>query len=267
MHIYDIPATEVVSTYKWLGVSQKSYFPLILSIKLCILFGYLRIFKIDRLTKWAIWFGTTACGIFYIVTFFVDLFRCKPIAAAWNPSIEGTCMSYAAFPWATGIFNMISDFYILLVPLPPILKLNMPLAQRIRIVSIFSLGVFTCVASVMRFVISTKYADDPDQTYISAKVLYWTVLEINIGLICACATTFRAFFVTGTPKSLGSLVRSLLGDRSASRTNVASLPGSRKSGDDSYRSSEEGGQGRTRTVWNLLSRPSKPDLRGQTAGV
>lgn len=52
VHIYDIRATEIINTLKWLTVAQKSYFPLILSIKLCILIGYLRIFQIDRVTKW-----------------------------------------------------------------------------------------------------------------------------------------------------------------------------------------------------------------------
>jgi hypothetical protein len=100
----------------------------------------MRIFQIDRVTKWGLWFGVFACSVFYIVTFFVDVFRCKPVEAAWNPTVKGTCMSYAAFPWATGIFNMISDFYILVLPLPPILRMNMPLVRRLRIAAIFGLG-------------------------------------------------------------------------------------------------------------------------------
>lgn len=97
-------------------------------------------FETDRGTKWAIWFGLAACSVFYLVTFFMDVFRCKPVAAAWNPTVGGTCLSYAAFPWATGVFNVISDFYILLLPLPIIFKMHMPMARRLRIASIFGLG-------------------------------------------------------------------------------------------------------------------------------
>lgn len=125
---------------QWLAASQESYFPLILSIKLCILLGYLRVFKTDRGTNWGIWIGLATCSIFYIVTFFIDLFRCKPVEAAWNPAVNGTCLSYAAFPWATGVFNVVSDFYILLLPLPIIFQMHMPLARRLRIASIFGLG-------------------------------------------------------------------------------------------------------------------------------
>ncbi|KAF2866564.1 hypothetical protein BDV95DRAFT_203271 [Massariosphaeria phaeospora] len=263
MHTYDIRVSEILNTLKWLTVSQKSYFPLILSIKLCILIGYLRIFKIDRVTRWGIWFGVFACTVFYFVTFLIDILRCKPVEAAWNPSIKGKCISYAAFPWATGIFNMISDFYILALPLPPILKMNMRLARRLRIASIFGLGLFTCVASIMRFVVSRQYALNPDQTYVAAKVLHWTVLEINISLICACATGFPAFFDATAPRSLGSLVGSLLAKRSGSQLNVTSSPGSDKDCEESYRSSEERVQGRSKNRWKFLSRPSKNSLNNQ----
>lgn len=35
-------------------------------------------------------------------------------------------------------------------------------------------GDSTCVCSIMRFVVSRQYITDPDQTYVAAKVLYWT---------------------------------------------------------------------------------------------
>ncbi|KAH8882982.1 hypothetical protein GQ53DRAFT_831171 [Thozetella sp. PMI_491] len=239
MHMYDIRASEILETLKWLVISQKFYFPLVLFVKLCLLLGYLRIFKIDLATKWGIWVGIVVCSLFYIIIFFVDLFRCKPIEATWNPTIQGTCMSYAAFPYATGIFNIVSDFYILLLPLPVIFMMTMPWTRRLRIASVFGLGAFTCVASIMRFVVSLWYAQNPDQTYVAAKVLYWTVLEINIGLICACATTFPAFFDTATPRSFGTVIRSLLARGSRSQTTVGSPQRSNKSGEASYRSGEE----------------------------
>jgi len=112
-----------------------------MSIKLCILVGYLRSFKADRATKQGIWFGAFGCAVFYLTAFFVDVFRCKPVKAAWNPTIKGKCMSYAVFPWATGIFNMISDFYILVLLLPPIWRMNMSLAQCLGMGLIIGLGI------------------------------------------------------------------------------------------------------------------------------
>ncbi|KAI1425600.1 hypothetical protein F5Y12DRAFT_714095 [Xylaria sp. FL1777] len=231
MHIYDIRATEILHTFRvlfWLTVTQKSSFPLILAIKLCVLFGYLRIFSVDRLTKWGIWIGIVVISIFYIVSFFLVLFRCIPVEASWNPTVKGRCLSYAAFLDAIGVFNIISDFYILLLPLRPIFSLNMGIARHLRIASIFGLGLFTCIASIFRFVLSIQYATDPDQTYVAAKVLYWTILEINIGLICPCIITSPTFFDTGAPKSFGSLLGGLLAKRPGSQSKVGSPVGSNK---------------------------------------
>ncbi|OCL09525.1 hypothetical protein AOQ84DRAFT_220784 [Glonium stellatum] len=234
----------------WLTISQWSYLPAILSIKLCILLGYNRIFQIDRMTKRLIWFAIFALTVFYIICFFCDLFYCTPVQRAWNRALPGHCISYAALPWATGIFNIISDFYILIIPMPLILGLTMKLARKIRIVSIFSLGLFTCIASIMRFVVTQQSVTNPDQTYVAAKLLYWAVLEINLGIICSCATVFPAFFDASAPKSLGSLVSKLLSSRSASQANITPTESKRSYDDD-----EERGRG-----LRFLSKPSQVGL-------
>ncbi|KAI0466953.1 hypothetical protein F4859DRAFT_495801 [Xylaria cf. heliscus] len=119
--------------------------------------------------------------------------------------------------------------------------MNMDLSRRLRIASIFGLGLFTCIASIFRFVVSIQYASNPDQTYVAAKVLYWTILEINIGLICPCVITSPAFFDAAAPKSFVSLLGSLLAKSSGSQSNIASPPGSNKSDKGSCRSTEDRG--------------------------
>ncbi|KAF2184196.1 hypothetical protein K469DRAFT_689521 [Zopfia rhizophila CBS 207.26] len=98
MHMYLIPASEILDTLKWLTLSQISYFLTVIFIKLCILIGYNRMFKIDPITKWLVWVGVFGLSVVYIVIFFLDLFRCNPIEIAWNPTIKGKCVSYTAFP-------------------------------------------------------------------------------------------------------------------------------------------------------------------------
>jgi hypothetical protein len=65
--------------------------------------------------------------LFYFICFFVDLFRCTPMATAWNPSIKGKCLSY-------------TDFYILLIPMPLLFGLHMDMGRRIKLIAIFGLG-------------------------------------------------------------------------------------------------------------------------------
>ncbi|KUJ10853.1 uncharacterized protein LY89DRAFT_739839 [Mollisia scopiformis] len=221
MHTYDIPASKFLITFKWLTISQWCYFPAVLSVKVCILLTYLRIFQINRTAKWMICFGIAAMIIFYIVAFFCTLFYCVPVQRAWDRTVPGHCISYSAWPYATGIFNFCSDFFILLIPLRPIFTLTMPFWRKVRILCIFSMGLFTCVASIMRFVVTLQSINNPDQTYVAAKVLYWAIIEINLGIICTCAIVFPAFFDTSEPNSFGSLFGSLLSSRLSSKSELS----------------------------------------------
>ena len=51
---------------------------------------------------------------------------------------------------ASGWFNLGSDVTILLLPLRPILRLQVPWISKVRIAAIFGLGIFACAASAVR---------------------------------------------------------------------------------------------------------------------
>ncbi|KAF2708714.1 hypothetical protein K504DRAFT_502736 [Pleomassaria siparia CBS 279.74] len=233
MHLWDIRASDTLYLFKIFSVALKVYMPTILAVKLCLLLGYHRVFHIDRKAKYAIWAGVVANTAFYVAFFLIDLFRCKPMAAAWNPTITAKkCIAYEFFPWATGVFNIISDFYILLIPMPIIFHLNMSLAHRTRLIAIFGLGFFTCITSIMRLVSTSQASANPDKLYMGAKYMHWPILEVNVGLICACAITFPAFFDASLPSSFGSFISKLRAGTgsSGSRTEFNNMepPGMRR---------------------------------------
>ena len=66
-------------------------------------------------------------------------------------SIVQYCFTRQRKVWvASGWFNLVSDVTILLVPLRPILCLQIPWTSKIRIAAIFGLGIFACAASAAR---------------------------------------------------------------------------------------------------------------------
>ncbi|KIN08345.1 hypothetical protein OIDMADRAFT_175163 [Oidiodendron maius Zn] len=252
-HIYEVSIAEMLKAFKLITVTEILYSPVMLAIKSCLLVGFLRLFKANRTIKWLIWISLGLLSIFYTVTFLSVIFYCHPVQKSWDPLVPGHCINYSGFPWATGIFNIISDFCILFLPMQPVFKLSMKLGRRIRVASIFGLGLFTCVASIMRFVETIQNVNNPDQTYIGVRILYWAVLEINIGIICACATSFPAFFDASVPGSLGSFVTKLLTTRTrSSSASQTELTGQEK------KNSQEAGTGRTMKGPNFYSRPSRP---------
>ena len=57
--------------------------------------------------------------IFYLVETIFEIDICTPREKIWNPLMEtGHCYNVDATFMATGIFNVLSDFAILILPMP-----------------------------------------------------------------------------------------------------------------------------------------------------
>lgn len=67
-------------------------------------------------------------------------FQCNPIAKLWNPFLEGSCVhAYDLYLWNT-ILNVVTDFLVLLVPIPMLRKLQIPKKQKWGLAGLFAIG-------------------------------------------------------------------------------------------------------------------------------
>lgn len=71
---------------------------------------------------------------------FIQLFACNPVAKSWDKSIPGTCQPISVMRNMNSSANIVSDFIILMLPLPIIWRLELPLKQRMAVAGIFGLG-------------------------------------------------------------------------------------------------------------------------------
>lgn len=141
-HVWDIPLSMMIDMGKHQVIVQLLYQPTTLMIKLSVLVCYHAIFnQRGRAAQTAIWAGIVVCVMFYTVLFFCSLFYCNPIAKSYNPSLPGKCMSFTALPWASGIFNVISDAYIFALPIPFVWSLKMRMEKKVRLLAVFGLGI------------------------------------------------------------------------------------------------------------------------------
>jgi hypothetical protein len=68
---------------------------------------------------------------------------CSPQERVWNKLITtGHCFDWQAKYMATGIFNVISDFEILILFMIVIWKLQTPFKKKIMMIAIFATGVW-----------------------------------------------------------------------------------------------------------------------------
>ena len=84
--------------------------------------------------------GIFGCLIFFTAILFRSIFSCSPLQKYWNPLLPGHCISQAVASYITGVFNIISDLYILILPMPCIWGLQLDTGRKLRIMGIFSVG-------------------------------------------------------------------------------------------------------------------------------
>lgn len=80
--------------------------------------------------------------VFYGVTTIVFGVLCGPRGGeGWLQSAQtARCRSSVNMDYAQGIFGVISDFYILILPMPNVFKLHLPFRKKIGIAAIFMTG-------------------------------------------------------------------------------------------------------------------------------
>lgn len=78
----------------------------------------------------------------YVAIFFSLLFACKPIAASWDPLLLPTavCLNRGGIYIAQAVIGIVTDVLLLALPIPTVLKLQMPNKQKIGLVGIFGVG-------------------------------------------------------------------------------------------------------------------------------
>jgi hypothetical protein len=88
--------------------------------------------------------------------------------------------------------NVITDLILVVFPLPYVWSLHAPITQRIVLGGMFALGIFVSIVSMIRLSILLDTAGGTlDLTYTFKDVYLWSLVEINVGLICTCLPSLR----------------------------------------------------------------------------
>ena len=114
-------------------------------VKVSILLQYLRIFVPSRNGNLPLFVAIHLCMwiviIVYLVFTFFDIFLCTPRAKLWDPSITtGHCFDGNDTFEASGIFNVVSDLIILILPMPTLWRLQLSLKRRLLTMGVFAAG-------------------------------------------------------------------------------------------------------------------------------
>lgn len=192
--------------------------------KLSIIFFYYRLFPVPFFRK-VLYFVLFLVIGWWIAIIVVAIFQCRPYSYFWNqyvdPTATGKCINIESFFIGNGAASVVTDFIILMTPIPMVWRLQMPVMQRLSVLGIFFLGglyvsipfyyIFSnrmaissvCIAGVIRLYVLTKMFQSADLTWNMSQAFIWSSVEPNIGIVCACLPTLRPLIRQCLPRWFG----------------------------------------------------------------
>jgi branched-subunit amino acid transport protein AzlD len=119
--------------------------------KFSILYFYLQFFPFVvfpklRTTIYVTMAATLASGLAFTMAV---VFQCTPISAAWNGFDEFTpasemasahCINVNVYGFTGASINLAFDLWLMLLPMPELIKLTLPLRKKIAVCLMFAVG-------------------------------------------------------------------------------------------------------------------------------
>ncbi|KAL1638050.1 hypothetical protein SLS58_009071 [Diplodia intermedia] len=174
-------------------------------VKVSLLLFYLRIFP-DAGFRKVVWGTLVLTLCFGTGGILVFAFQCTPINHAWHgwdDGHPGSCVNLGIFVLTCATLNIVLDFWVIVLPIPGILKLQSSIRTKLQIVTMFCTGFFVTGVSIYRAVMVRKFATkNPTWDYFDGG--YWSMIEIDVSIICNCMPAIRKLLGHVTPKLFGS---------------------------------------------------------------
>ncbi|KAI1498013.1 hypothetical protein F5X99DRAFT_394875 [Biscogniauxia marginata] len=208
-HIWDTPALWIFEALKYFTIATYIYILCAASIKLTFLFFYRRLFSIQSSARYFINSGIIFVLCLNLGLFFATLFSCTPVEREWDTTVPGHCIDPVILPWLSGASSSATDIYVLVLPIPLVWNLKMGIRYKLKVLAVFSIGAFSCAASLVRLGATPILHSSHDATWNLSYISLWATLEVNVGIICACLMLLPAFLDRHFPTKTKSFLSRL----------------------------------------------------------
>ncbi|KAJ5618247.1 hypothetical protein N7528_006890 [Penicillium herquei] len=188
-------------------------------VKFSMLSLYLDIFRGKTFKILAYTIGVLSIMLM-VAMFLVGGLICHPIQKNWDVTlVGGHCGNSTLMDLLTAIINMLLDLGIVIIPLPQLWNLQLSRTRKMMLSGIFSLGILICAMNITRIVF-VETLDTSDVTASMAMIGLFSILEVNVGMICASLPALGPLifgtqqrFSDGSPKGSSGMMNSFARER------------------------------------------------------
>ena len=160
----------------------------IYTIKACMLLMYTRL-TLGLATQRMVFYLAIYVSIGWAATEIAFFTACRPFKGYWAmPPPNPQCTTLQHYAIVQACFNISSDTLMLFIPLPLLLRLNVPWKQKAVLLLIFSMGIFVILAAILTKVFNLSNIWDPSYmlwytreasvaVYVSNLPMIWPLLR------------------------------------------------------------------------------------------
>ncbi|KAK4192056.1 hypothetical protein QBC35DRAFT_553728 [Podospora australis] len=164
--------------------------------------------KSRNITRHIVVFTSVVVVLDAFVFIVVSLIQCRPLSDVWTITTEPQqCIDQGVHLLVASILNTVQDFVIVFLPIPTVLSLNLPLAQRATVILLFGGGFLVCIAGAVRTHLTWIFVtrQDGDINWYTYDMMLASAVELFLGITCASIPATKPFFALYLPcQRLGS---------------------------------------------------------------
>lgn len=115
--------------------------PMMFFTKTSLFLLYYRVFAPNKFLRYIITVGIAFCFAVYLANLAVAVNYCAPHPGkAWDLQVLYSCSQIGHYNIISGVANLALDIFMIGLPIPVILRLQLPLKKRLGVLAIFMTG-------------------------------------------------------------------------------------------------------------------------------
>ena len=192
--IWMLTAENITNVLFYFWLDDFFYIFIMSFTKISILMLYLRMWPSKDEPKKRVFQGICfaliiSLSVYTVVLSSVLLMGCNPLSYAWlrwDGRHDGQCLSDEVEVFAIAGLNMSTDLIVFFLPIPKLLSLPISASKKIAVCATFLAGLVVTACSATRLQYLTGWGSSTNPTYDYAHIIVWSLMECNIGVVCAC---------------------------------------------------------------------------------
>ncbi|KAK2058248.1 integral membrane protein [Colletotrichum caudatum] len=122
----------------------------------------------------------------------VTAFQCDPISFFWDTdNSERKCLNIGAIRYSGAGVSLAEELAILFLPLPELAKLRIDMRHKMALSFIFSLGIFSCITTMIRIKYMAIFSSTFDMTWDNVDIVIWSIIKEFCAITCASFLALR----------------------------------------------------------------------------